>query len=192
MKTQTKMYRKSDWYRPLYLDIDDKTYLLDDIVVFNRNGILARVGRGYFDCDKEFTIERETYRKLKEDFTVKYNFIKKMKDKQFATDEVKYCLYINVDNIDFKDLGLEKNYDWIYHKYSINGLEFSQYVESLDGKKNELSKLAENEIEKLSGFFRYNGDGVEESKLLEIFSNLQNINRQILEQVEYIKNYKVD
>lgn len=188
---ETRLYQKISWYKPLYVDIADKSYLLDNIIFYDDNKIITAVGRGYFENAENLTIKGEVVRKIKIDLTKKQNFIIKYKDKQFVDDEVKYIIYIYIGNVDLQYIGKEKSYDYLYDKYIVNGVVFTRYVENLAKNLNDLNTKAELEVKKLTNIFRYGGRGIEESDLLAIFRNMQDYNRQILDEVEMIKNYKV-
>lgn len=188
---ESRLYQKISWYKPLYVDINNKSYLLDNIIFYNDNEIVVEVCKGYFENTEDLTIQGEVVRKLKVDLTKKQNFIVKCKDKSFIDDEVKYTIYIYVGNVDLKYIGKEKRYDYLYDKYMVNNIEFIKYIEDLGKNLHNLNTKAETEVEKLADIFRYGGKGIEESDLLLIFSNLQNYNREILNEVDMIKNYKV-
>lgn len=188
---ETRLYQKVSWYRPLYVDIADKSYLLGDIFFYNDNGIIVEVGNGFFENTESLTIKGEVVRKIKIDLTKKQNFIVKYKDKYYADDEVKYAIYIYADNVDLQYVGKEKSYDYLYDKYIVNGIEFTRYIKDLSKNLNDINTKAELEVKKLTDIFRYGGRGIEESDLLTIFRNIQDYNRQILDEVEMIKNYKV-
>lgn len=188
---ESKLYRTSLCYRPLSVLVSDKEYELGDIIIYNNEGVIVEVGNGYFDCDKELTIKGEIVKKIKVSFDKKVNFIKKMEERYWGAD-IRYCLYIYVDNVDFKDLGKVKQYDSIYNKYSINGLEVRVFQYALDTKKSELNRQAKAKIEELEKMFSYGNNGNDESKLLEIFSSLQDLNRQIVAEYQYIQDFKVE
>lgn len=188
---ETRLYQKQSWYKPFYVDIAEKSYLLDNIIFYNDNGIIVEVGNGYFEREQGLTIKEEVVRKIKVDLTKKQNFIVKHKDKWYADDEVKYAIYIYADNVDLKYIGKEVSCDYLYDKYSVNGIEFTRYVEDLGKNLHSINEKAEQEVKKLADIFRYSGKGIEESELLSIFRNLQNYNREILNEVDMIKNYKV-
>ena len=57
------LYRKSNWYRVLYVTLENGTEIeLDSIIVYNKNGIIAKNEYGYFDNDKTIEIKGEIKR----------------------------------------------------------------------------------------------------------------------------------
>ena len=167
------LYRTSSMWRPLSLMCNGKEYELGNIIFFNENGIITEVGFGYFDDDKERNFEGSVVRKLKADFKMKDNFIvKSPKDYSYET---RYDLYVYEGNVDIKFLGKEQKYFGdIYTHWKIN-----------DNK-------AENIIKLIAEKFGYNKTGIEENLFNERIKELKAINKQILEEVENIKNYKID
>jgi hypothetical protein len=191
---ESKLYRESTMYRPLFVTVDNKEYELGDIIVYGNNGeMIAEVGRGYFDRDNELTIQGEIVKRLKVNTSRKENFIVKIIDSNYYSGgESRYCIYIYQDNVDFKDLGLYKKWESVYHKYSINGNEFDTYVKSLDKRKEELNNEAKELVKKLADNFGYARNGMGESELMEVFSKLQTLNREILEEKKKIDEYEVE
>lgn len=187
---ETKLFRTSNWYRPLnVIDKNGKEYTLDNIIVYNDKGIVFQVGYGYFDNDEETTINGVVVKKIKETFKTKENYILKSLD---SFGDNKYTLYIYIENIDLKYCGVFKKYDYLYYKYLINGIGVEVYKKSLSKKLNELNYKAELEVKKLQDIFRYNGKGYDEKELSKIMTNIKKLNKQIIAESEYVKNYVVE
>ena len=185
------LYRTSSMWRPLSLMCNEKEYELGNIVFFNENGIITEIGFGYFDDDKERNFEGSVVRKLKVDFKMKDNFIvKSPKDYSYET---RYDLYVYEGNVDIKFLGKEQKYFGdIYNHWQINDYEIWRYEKDLKEKLRVLNNKAENIIKLIAEKFGYNKTGIEENLFNERIKELKEINKQILEEVENIKNYKID
>ena len=53
MEKISKLYRQADWYRPLFVTLENGDEVqLNSIVVYDENGIVVQSEYGYFDNDK--------------------------------------------------------------------------------------------------------------------------------------------
>lgn len=187
---ESKLYRVKQWYRPLHVEINDREFELSNIIIYNKNGVILEVGYGYFDSDKELTINGEITKKIKIDFNNKINYIVLDKSDSYKAYKT-YNIYIHIDNIKFEDLGQIKRYDSIYNRYMINGIEVIKYRYDLAEYQKELSRQAKNEVEKLVGMFGVFTKGNDENELTEIFDKIKELNKKILKETEKIKNFEV-
>ena len=72
----SKLYKQADWYRPLFVTLENGDEVqLDGIVVYDENGIVVQNNYGYFDNDMEIEIKEEVKRKRKENYNQKENQI---------------------------------------------------------------------------------------------------------------------
>lgn len=188
---KTRLYKNVSCYNPLFVMVGDKEYELDNILFFNDNGVIFEIGRGFFSDEKERVFNGETIKKIKLDFSCKKNFIIKTKKDYYST-EVRYDLYIREENADIEYLGEEQYFFGdIYKTYKVNGSTERKYVRTLKEKINSLNDKAEEILKSLSNEFGYNRYGMKEDILDEKLTELKNINKQILEEVNSIKNYKI-
>lgn len=44
-----KLYRTAKWYNPFSIDVNNKSYELCDIVFFDKDGVICRTNRGWFE-----------------------------------------------------------------------------------------------------------------------------------------------
>lgn len=79
-----RLYRKSNWYRVLYVTLENGTEIeLNSIIVYDKNGIIVKNEYGYFDNDKTIEIKGEIKRKIKIDFSKTENFVIKSKKRLY-------------------------------------------------------------------------------------------------------------
>ena len=190
-----KLFRTGTWYRPLSIMVESKNsinnYELNNILFFDENGIIIQIGSGFFDDDKEREFNGTCVRKLKIDFSMKDNFIVKAEKNLF--NETKYDLYIYKGNADIICLGKgQKYFGEIYSHWKINDYEHWKYEKSLKNELNKLNDRAEQIAKSIADKYGYMKTGIEENILNDRMKMLKEINTQILQEVENIKNYKID
>lgn len=180
------LYRKSNWYRVLYVTLENGTEIeLDSIIVYNKNGIIAKNEYGYFDNDKTIEIKGEIKRKIKVDFSKTENFV--IKSKKDYTEN-RYDLYIYKDNASLQFLGFRKSIDIILADYSLNGGEFTNYVKSLGENKYNLKKQFEEEYNKIHLYDLPH----DREELKQIFDKMTEINNKLLEEKQKIEDFNVN
>ena len=181
-----RLYRKSNWYRVLYVTLENGTEIeLNSIIVYDKNGIIAKNEYGYFDNDKTVEIKGEIKRKIKVDFSKTENFV--IKSKKDYTEN-RYDLYIYKDNSSLQFLGFRKQIDIILADYNLNGGEFTNYVKSLGENKYNLKKQFEEEYNKIHLYdLPHNRE-----ELQQIFDKMTEINNKMLEEKQKIENFNVD
>ena len=188
---KTKLYKCKKWYNPLFIFVGEKEYEINNILFFNDKGVIFEIGRGWFDDEQEKEFNGETIKKIKLDYLSKKNFIIKAKQDYYSTD-VKYDLYIREENANLEYLGEEQYFFGdIYKKYKVNGSIERKYEKTLKGKLNTLNDKAETLLKSISNEFGYNKYGMEEDVLNEKLKELKKLNKQILTEVNKIKNYKI-
>lgn len=181
---KNKLFRNTQWYRPLNIIIEGKEYKLSNIIFFNENGIILENGHGYFDDDEELEFEGNTTRKIKENFNLKENYI--LKDKE-AWDNDNYKLYIYEKNVKLENTGVIKEFNFIYNTFLINGnIKVKQFVRNLEDDKYYYQDLVKEEIKKIQTYCL----PLEEKEMSKILSNIKKYNKKILEIEEYAKNYE--
>ena len=188
---KTKLYQKADYYSPLFITVGEKEYELDNIIFFNDNEEILKIGRGFFDDRKEKEFNGETVKKIKIDYSSKKNFIVKAKP-EYYNSEVKYNLYIREENANIEYLGEQQIcFGDIYKVYKINDSIEKQYVKTLKGKLDNLNDKAETLLKSISSEYGYGKYGIEENVLDEKIKELKTLNKQIIKEVDRIKNYKI-
>lgn len=88
-----KLYKSATWHNPFSVDVNGKSYVIDDIRVFDGSGVIASTGRGWFGNNNRLDaleIDCECVRKMKCDYSLKTAFIVKTNDSY----ESRYVLYI--------------------------------------------------------------------------------------------------
>lgn len=77
-----KLYRTAKWYNPFSIDVNGKSYELADIVFFDKDGVICRTGRGWFESgitsNNDFStleIPGDVKKKTKIDFSEKQAFV---------------------------------------------------------------------------------------------------------------------
>lgn len=182
-----KLFRTSI-LRTLSIEVNNKDYELHNIIYFNENGIITKIGSGYFDDDKERTYKGNCTRKLKVDFNFKDNFIVKAEEHY----ENRYDLYVYEKNVNIQFLGNEQKYfGSVYSHWQIDDYELWRYEKSLKNNLSKLNEKAENLVKLIGEEYTYNGIGIEENIFNEKIKELKSLNKKILAEVKSIKEYKI-
>lgn len=184
-EVKTKLIRQAEWYRPLYAKVKDKGLLeLCDIKIYDENGIIFDLGYGYFDNDKEMTINGEVIYKIKENFSKKVNYV--ISVKEYYSRERRYALYIYIGNVDFEYIGLKKEYQNVYKKYLLNGVEVKEHLANLTLNVYRYRELVEKEIGKIKSYTL----PLKQEEIEDICNKIMKYNKLILEEEEWIKGYE--
>lgn len=186
MENKTSLVRLSQWYRPLNVLVENRNgyFELGDIKFYDETGVIASVGYGYFDDDKELTINGNVIFKIKEDFNKKINYVISQK-KSYSMDK-RYELYVYVGNVDFKYIGLKKQYENIYKIYNVNGIEVRKNVCSLTMNKWRYRDMIENETKKIESYKL----PLKDEEMTEICDNILKYNKLLLDEEQWIKDYE--
>ena len=176
------LIKQDSLYRILSVYCDSrKDYVeLDSIRFFNKNGVVTETD-AYFDNFESFYFYGNVLLKRKEDFEIKDNYIMK-----YVTED-RYILYINIDNIDLKYVGLEKNGYYVYRKYIVNDkVEFSSFVKSIADKVYLLKDKIEKIGYTLSKIYDF---PLEPTEIESLCKDIINYNKALIEEEDRIKNY---
>lgn len=133
---KTVLKKESKFFNPFYVEHGAKTYTLNNILIYDQNGVIVETGCGWF-CEMHNTnnkldgaiIQGETKKinNIKNiDFTKKYNYIVKSPVLGLLKDN-EYYLYINKDNVRLNDPILKDNGLYIYYEYYIGSLNINIY-----------------------------------------------------------------
>lgn len=188
METKTKLFRTETWLRPLHTILGNgKQVMLNNIVIYDKKGIIFETKNGYFDNDIEIEIKDNIVLKRKKDFTKKVNFVISNNKKSILTDTLTYTLYIYKNNVNVKFIGFNKMTDIIMKNFEINGGKASIVYKYLADNKNQYYKKFEEELKNISNkMYKFPFD-IQEIKT--IFDNLTEINKLAIKEEQAIKNF---
>lgn len=177
------------------LPINKNFKLLDNIVIYNENGILINTDFGYF----ESSIDNETIKgnvnflrtenQKQKAITNKENFVIKSESKEYKY-EVNNTLYIYYKNIDYKVISIEKDKVFL----NVNYMIFNKYKEYLPignlTRKSDSILYSDvyGNIEKLEKE-KYTKDF---EKLTTIMNNIKQSMKKYKKIQEEEKNYPID
>lgn len=183
----SKLYKKADWYRPLFVTLENGDEVqLDSIVVYDENGIVVQNNYGYFDNDMEIEIKEEVKRKRKENYNQKENYV--VRSKKDYSNDIVYKLYIYRDNVNLQFLGFEKVTDLIMAKYNINGGEFRILHTTISGNKY----IYGNRFKELKNEIKDYSLPMDEEELDMICKELIEVNKKIIEEKKRIEDFKIE
>lgn len=138
METKTKLFRTYKWYRPLSTILENgKQVILNNIVIYDKKGIIFETKSGYFDNDIEIEIKNNIVLKRKKDFTKKVNFVTSNNKKSIWTNAQKGTLYIYKNNVNVKFIGFSKITDITMKNFEINGGKVRIIYKYLADNKNQ-------------------------------------------------------
>ena len=183
----SKLYRQADWYRPLFVTLENGDEVqLNSIVVYDENGIVVQNEYGYFDNDMEIEIKGEVKRKRKENYNQKENYV--LRSKKDYSKDIVYKLYIYRDNVNLQFLGFEKVADLIMAKYNINGGEIKILYTTISGNKYVYG----NRFRELRNSIKEYSYPMDEEELNIICKELIEVNKKIIEDEKRIKDFKIE
>lgn len=187
MEKISKLYRQADWYRPLFVTLENGDEVqLNSIVVYDENGIVVQNEYGYFDNDMEIEIKGEVKRKRKENYNQKENYV--LRSKKDYSNDIVYKLYIYRDNVNLQFLGFEKVADLIMAKYNINGGEFKILYTTISENKY----IYRNRFKELKDSIKEYSLPMGEEELNMICKELIEVNKKIIEDEKRIKDFKIE
>lgn len=192
--------RGNNWYRPYYIKVGNNNYYLENIFIYDKNGIITQSGSGWFEkvdennfrqdidfIDLKNIKDEEILLKRKEDFNISKGFlISKGKD----YDNLKGVLYLNKDIVNLKFILYKKEYDSIYEIY--NGyiddviIDFRNNVKYLKNKLYDLQSKFDDIVKNISSY------DLTQDKLDTLLKDLKKSGNAILKEKEYINNYNIE
>ena len=164
-----------------------KQVTLNNIVIYDKKGIIFETGSGYFDNDIEIEIKDNIVLKRKEDFTKKVNFVISNNKKSILDNALKCTLYIYKNNVNVKFIGFSKMTDIIMKNFEINGGKASIVYKYLADNKNQYYIKFEEELKNISNKMYEFPFDVQKTKT--IFNNLMEINELAIKEEQAIKNF---
>lgn len=193
-KTNTLvLYKTNTWYNPLYVQVKDTGYRLNNILFYNDNGVVYQTGCGWFNSNSLFNVilstTKQIKRKIKIDFSKNEPFIIKSN----CSYEVVYDLYFPLSDFD------------IEYKYKKEGDSIFKIFYLIDDNGNELygkenvkylgnlhfnARIKIQEIGKL--FSDYSYTPMTQKEFDENINNLKQAYKDYIEILEYVKNYTVE
>lgn len=185
-EVKTRLEKKADWYRPLFITLENKGDLeLGNIKIYDKNGVIFDLGYGYFDKDEEMTINGNVIYKLKEDFSKKINYVIPKKEECYSKDK-KYSLYIYVGNVEFKYIGLKKEWQNVYKKYLLNGVEVGQCVAVLSTNVYRYKTLIDEQVSKIKSYAL----PLKQTEIEDICKKIAKYNQLIIEEKQWLEDYE--
>lgn len=183
---KTKLIRMNSYIRILsvWSEKGGRHFGLCNILFYDENGVIAQTNSGYFDNDEELEFNGEVIRKVKEDFSKKQNFVIKDKGNNSIWENY-YKLYIYIGNVDFKYMGVRKQFDSVYKIYTVNGIEVKKHIRYLKDRFWELRTSIEEEKKKIEDYKL----PLEKETMKEICNNLIKYNDLLLEEDKKLKEY---
>lgn len=138
--TEKNLLSQSYWNPFMAIATNNKGYELDNIIIYNEDGIITQTGGGWFreqynnnNTFKEGTTIDPIHLRKSVDLTKKENFI--IKDTE-RTYETRYVLYIYYKNVNFKALEVKKDGFWIEGIYTLDLPEKTITCDQCFGKTN--------------------------------------------------------
>lgn len=197
-KTNTLvLYKTNTWYNPLYVQVKNTGYRLNNILFYNDNGVVYQTGHGWFSSfefsntsfDVRLSTSKPIKRKIKMDLSKNEPFIFKYDDSY----DISYDLYLPISdfNIEYK---YKKQGDAIFKIFYLfddnnNKLYGQENVKYL-GNLHFNARIKIQEIGKL--FSDYSYTPMTQKEFDENINNLKQAYKDHIETLEYIKNYTVE
>ena len=143
-----KLYRTAKWYNPFSIDVNNKSYELCDIVFFDKDGVICRTNRGWFESgistNNKFDILEipgDVKKKIKVDFNEKQAFVVRAERPCGLADHV---LYIPSSSVGLSAPTAVRStmadHHWeITWKTNIDGVSITKW-HFVDGQSREIVK----------------------------------------------------
>lgn len=143
-----KLYRTAKWYNPFSIDVNGKSYELADIVFFDKDGVICRTNRGWFESgitsNNNFNILEipgDVKKKIKVDFNEKQAFVVRAEEPCGLADHV---LYIPSSSVGLSAPTAVRStmadHHWeITWKTNIDGVSITKW-HFVDGQSQEIVK----------------------------------------------------
>lgn len=182
----TTLVRLNNWLKILsvFCEKNCEYYSLGEIIIYNENGIIVKNNRGYFDNDKTFSFKGEVIKKVKEDFSKKINYVKKITDSNNIWNN-NYALYIHEDNVNIEYKGLDKRFSSVYKVYTVNGIEFTTFIKDLKSNYWNYRGKIEDTIKTLQSCVL----PLKQEELKVITDTISHYNQLLEKEEKFIKDY---
>ena len=143
-----ELYRTAKWYNPFSIDVNNKSYELCDIVFFDKDGVICRTNRGWFESgitsNNKFDILEipgDVKKKIKVDFNEKQAFVVRAERPCGLADHV---LYIPSSSVGLSAPTAVRStmadHHWeITWKTNIDGVSITKW-HFVDGQSREIVK----------------------------------------------------
>lgn len=180
----SSLYSKSKCWRTLFVNLNGKEYEINSFVFYNKEGVIFKYNYGYLENDIEPNFDFEISRKLKVNFSKKEAYI--IKSKEYLREG--YDLYIHSDLVELKEPTYCIKYEIVYsiYKTNIEGFEFQIYEKSLENNLNKIKREIREISKKLESY------SLTSESLLDIIPKLQELQVQLKEEEENVKNYTIE
>ena len=197
-KTNTLvLYKTNTWYNPLYVQVKDTGYRLNNILFYNDNGVVYQTGHGWFSSfefsntsfDVRLSTSKPIKRKIKMDLSKNEPFIFKYDDSY----DISYDLYLPISdfNIEYK---YKKQGDSIFKIFYL----FDDNNNKLYGQENvkylgQIPFNARINLQEIGKKFSdYSYTPMTEKEFNENIDNLKQAYKEHIDALEYVKNYTVE
>ena len=143
-----ELYRTAKWYNPFSIDVNNKSYELCDIVFFDKDGVICRTNRGWFESGistnnkfDRLEIPGDVKKKIKVDFNEKQAFVVRAERPCGLADHV---LYIPSSSVGLSAPTAVRStmadHHWeITWKTNIDGVSITKW-HFVDGQSQEIVK----------------------------------------------------
>ena len=143
-----KLYRTAKWYNPFSINVGNKSYELCDIVFFDKDGVICRTNRGWFESgitsNNKFDyleIPGNVKKKIKVDFNEKQAFVVRAEGPCGLAD---HALYIPSSSVGLSAPTAVRStmvdHHWeITWKTNIDGVSITKW-HFVDGQSQEIVK----------------------------------------------------
>lgn len=193
-KTNTiVLYKSNSWYNPLYVQVKDTDYRLNNILFYNDNGVVYETGQGWFNSNSLFDVRLSTTKQIKRKIKIDFSKNEPFIIKSGGSYEVVYDLYFPLSDFDIKQK-FKKTGDMILRIFYLiddNGNE-------LYGQENvkyfgSLIFESRNKIQEIGKLFSdYSYTPMTKKEFNENIDNLKQAYKDHIETLEYVKNYTVE
>lgn len=173
-----------------------QAFELDNIIIYNENGILIETDRGWFglgnnEVEEGLKIFPEIKRKIKIDFTKKENYVIKSEPKSYRIEQ-QYTLYLYYKNVNYNFEGLTLDNLFLNLNYNILNGAIKTYIVVGDRDKKshkiEYTEELQEAFKKIDHYnFTYHSD-----EFLKATKTLQKYLKKYEQAKEYEKTLTVD
>lgn len=192
MKTYELKLIKRPLWNPLTVYINNVGYSLDDIVFYNKDGIVMNVGQGWFG-QNSFEVVIATSKPCKRKIKINFNKNETFVIRTDCTYNKRYALYIPIDDVMItttytKDsIGIRANHKFI----DLNDHEciWHGYVKIFHNTKYSIIEKFEAEKKKLDEFSYSN---IPQNEFDTIINNLKTLYNKYQKVLQDIENYTVE